>query len=543
MMKDNFDNIFKIEEGKIIFLKESLIQLDEKTNRKIAAGVLRGERLISIFGMNRIFFVSDIDEDKYILYELSKEESSRIKTLFMNLLDKLNDGVMITDEDGVIVAYNSSMETLENMEKEDMIGEFIWEAYGYHDVSASEHRKVFKTGSALENMYSAHTSVDGVELYTNYSTYPIIESDRTIGVMTVSGNEETIHERLKLASELKRQHNVNYNMQTGRIYSENGTTYGFSDFIGQSGVITSLIKEAQTISWLDNSVLIHGETGTGKEVLAQSIHNHGKRAKELFIGVNCSAIPENLLESILFGTVKGAYTGAVDQPGIFEEVGNGTLFLDEVNSMPMSLQVKLLRVLQEKRVTRLGDTKSYDLNARIISAMNENPFDAIKNGNLREDLYYRLAGYNLYIPPLRERKSDIILLVEYFLNRYAKLMGKNVIGVDDELRRLLNNYSWNGNIRELENLVENMLVVAGVDDKILNTSHIPKYLKKRIVGTSGVEKEGTDLITKVEAFESEIIIKTLEENNYNITHTSKKLGIIRQNLLYRMKKYGIEKKM
>lgn len=541
-MRDNFGSKIKIEDGKIVFQDENIISLDDHTNEKIAASIIRGERLISFDGLRRIFFVHEHD-DIYTLFEISKEESSRIRLLFTNLLDKLNDGVMITNEDGVIVAYNSSMETLENMEKEDMIGKYIWDAYGYHDVSASEHRRVFKTGSALENMYSAHTSVDGVELYTNYSTYPIIEKDRTIGVMTVSGNEETIHERLKLASELKRQHNVNYNMQTGRTYSENGTTYGFSDFIGESNQITALIKEAQTISWMDNSVLIYGETGTGKEVLAQSIHNHGKRAKELFIGVNCSAIPENLLESILFGTVKGAYTGAVDQPGIFEEVGNGTLFLDEINSMPIALQVKLLRVLQEKRVTRLGDTKSYELNARIISALNENPFDAIKNGNLREDLYYRLAGYNLYIPPLRERKSDIILLIEYFLNRYARLMGKKVIGIDDELRRLMNNYPWNGNIRELENLVENMLVVANTEDRILNVDHIPKYLRKRILGTSDVKSNETDLISKVEAFEKEIIIRTLEENNYNITHTSKKLGIIRQNLLYRMKKYEIDKKV
>lgn len=517
--------------------------LTDELDKKLAAAILRGERLVFVDGFNSIYFINELeDKNRFEVFPIIDSDITRVRELLMGVLDKLNDGLMISDKEGKIIVYNTAMEKLENMTREDMIGKYLWDAYGYEDDSTSEHRHVFKSGKALENMYSAHTLVDGEPLYTNYSTYPIFSNSEIIGVVTVSGNEEVIHERLRKATEVKRQHNVNYNLQTGRTYSDNGTTYGFSDFIGESEIIKSLINEAQTISWMDNNILIHGETGTGKEVLAQSIHNHGKRSGERFIGVNCSAIPENLLESILFGTVKGAYTGAIDHAGIFEEVGEGTLFLDEVNSMPITLQVKLLRVLQERRVTRLGDTKSYELKARIISAMNQNPFEAIKEGIIREDLYYRLAGFNLHIPALRDRKSDIILLLEYFLKRYSSLMGKKIIGIDDELRKILTNYTWKGNIRELENLVENMLVAANLEERYLTTDHIPKYLRKRILGSITTEEYITDdLITRVEEFERKIIQKALEENSYNITRTSKKLGLIRQNLLYRMKKYGIEK--
>lgn len=532
-----------LKNGELELLSETEHLLTTELNKKLASAILKGERLISVDGLNGIYFINELDEkDHFEIFPIGAEDTARLRELFMGVLDKLNDGLMISDKEGRIIVYNSAMEKLENMTREDMIGKYLWDAYGYEDDSTSEHRHVFKSGKALENMYSAHTLVDGDPLYTNYSTYPIFSNGEIIGVVTVSGNEEVIHERLRKATEVKRLHNVNYNLQTGRTYSDNGTTYGFSDFIGESEIIKSLINEAQTISWMDNNILIHGETGTGKEVLAQSIHNHGKRSKERFIGVNCSAIPENLLESILFGTVKGAYTGAVDHAGIFEEVGEGTLFLDEVNSMPITLQVKLLRVLQERRVTRLGDTKSYELKARVISAMNQNPFEAIKEGIIREDLYYRLAGFNLHIPALRDRKSDIILLLEYFLKRYSSLMGKKIIGIDDELRRILTNYTWKGNIRELENLVENMLIAANPEERYLTTEHIPKYLKKRILGSSITDDESNeDLITRVEEFEKKIIQKALEENSYNITRTSKKLGLIRQNLLYRMKKYNIEK--
>ncbi|MDO5689015.1 MAG: sigma 54-interacting transcriptional regulator [Tissierellia bacterium] len=460
------------------------------------------------------------------------------------VLNRLNDGIMISDEEGRIVAYNKAMEKVENMDRREMIGRFLWDAYGYDGESHSEHRHVFKTGKALENVYSAHTAVDGEPLYTIYSTYPIQKDGNTIGVVTISGNEQLMHDRLIQATESKRQHNVNYNLSNGRIYSENGTTYSFADFIGESDQIVQLIKEAQTISWLDNSILIVGDTGTGKEVLAQSIHNHGKRLTEPFIGVNCGAIPLNLLESILFGTVKGAYTGAVDHTGLFEEARGGTVFLDEINSMPLQLQVKLLRVLQEKRANRVGDNKSFELKCRVISAMNMEPMDAVREGRLREDLYYRLAGFTLHIPALTKRPRDIVLLIEYFARRYAGLMDKSIIGIDDSLKKILLSYTWPGNVRELENLVENMLILADPDEKYLKPVHIPRYMQRIYEGVElgrSVFEDERSLTEKTEEFERGLVIEALESSRYNISHAAKKLGILRQNLLYRMKKYGIQK--
>lgn len=466
-----------------------------------------------------------------------------MSTTLRALFDDLNEGVIISDETGRVIVYNKAMEKMENKSAEKMIGKFIWEAYGYNDRNASEHFQVLETGRELVNIYSAHVSVNGVPQYTNYSTYPIKDEEEIIGVLSICKNEKELHSLLMDTIESRRKHNVNYDIATGRTYSENGTSYSFSDFVGESEEISRLIKEAQNIAWLDNSILIVGETGTGKEVLAQSIHNYGKRSVEPFIGVNCGAIPENLIESILFGTVKGAFTGAVDHPGLLEEAGTGTLFLDEINSMPVLTQSKLLRVLQEKRVNRVGDNKSYEIKCRFISAMNEQPHDAIQGGSFREDLYYRLAGFNLYIPALRERKSDIDLLILSFLKRYAPLMGKNIIDIDDRLRSILQNYPWPGNIRELENLVENMLVSADANERVLGVEHIPAYLEKRILGPNpylDYEESEDSLPSTLASIEREIIRKSLEKNDYNYTKTAKELGIIRQSLMYRIKKLEIE---
>lgn len=460
-----------------------------------------------------------------------------------NIIANINDGIVASDFDGKVVIYNKAMEILEDKKSNDMLGNFLWDAYGYGQEEGSEHRGVFYSGEALINKYSAHAFSNGVPKYVSYSTYPILKDGEKVGVYTISKNETKLHNLLSETIDLKRQFNKEQDEK--KIYNSNGTSFTFSGIIGSSDPLNKLIKEAQAIAWLDNNILIVGETGSGKEVFAQSIHNYGKRSNEPFIGINCSAIPENLLESILFGTVKGAFTGALDHSGLFEEAKGGTLFLDELNSMPITMQTKLLRVLQERIVRPVGGNTTYPINCRIISAMNEEPQELIKNDRLREDLYYRVAGFNLFIPPLRERKVDIFDLSDTFISIHNKSMRKNVVGISKELKNVMGNYSWPGNVRELQHFIENLMVRVDEDEEYLRINHIPEYLKDKIMSSRALEmitEEKESLPNTLNSVERKIILEALDKNKWNISKTSRELGIIRQSLLYRIKKLGIERK-
>lgn len=220
--------------------------------------------------------------------------------------------------------------------------------------------------------------------------------------------------------------------------------------------------------------MIYGETGTGKELLVQSIHNASPRKSEAFIAQNCAAIPSSLLESILFGTAKGSYTGAVDRPGLFELADGGTLFLDEINSMPLDIQAKLLRVLENGVIRRIGGTKEHGVNVRIIAAMNEPADVCLREKTLRSDLYYRLNVINLQIPPLRDRKGDLPLLTDHFIQKYNFLFGKLVTKVDEEVKVRFNQYDWPGNVRELEHAIESAMNI--MDGDSITVEHIPMHI-------------------------------------------------------------------
>ncbi len=476
------------------------------------------------------------------LYENLKNDLSSLE-LMKEFFDTFNDGILITDKKGIIVVYNRAKEIQENRNRQDMIGKYTWDAYGYSGKEGSEHYRVFKSGKPILNKYSAHSVVSGVAKYISYSTYPIIVDKKVIGVYSISKNEDSLHESLVETIEKKRELNLKNNLEVSE-YLENGTRYNFSNIVGQSQDMKNVINLAQNVSFLDNSILIIGETGTGKEVLSQSIHNFGDRAKEPFIGINCSAIPENLLESMLFGTVKGAYTGAVESIGLFEKARGGTLFLDDINTMPLGLQAKLLRVLQEKRVARVGASETYPIKCRILSATNEDPFDLIDKRKLREDLYYRIAGFTIKIPPLRDRREDIIVLSEYFIRRYSKILGKSQIGVDYELKKILDRHSWPGNIREIENLIENMLVNSNDHEKYLTVKSIPNYLRDRFSVEKSEDKveknqDKASLNSMVENYERKIITEALEKNKGNISKTARTLDLNRNSLIYKMKRLEI----
>jgi arginine utilization regulatory protein len=314
-------------------------------------------------------------------------------------------------------------------------------------------------------------------------------------------------------------------------------------------VIEGAKRAARTSSY----VLIVGETGTGKELFAQSIHNASNRFSGPFISQNCAALPDNLIESLLFGTKRGAFTGAIDQPGLFEQANGGTLLLDEINSLNLNLQAKLLRALQEKTIRRVGDTKDTPVDVRVIANINEDPIDAVTNNHMRKDLYYRLGVVTVFIPPLRERKEDIPLLAQLFIKKYNDLFQMNVKGLSEEVEASFLEYDWHGNVRELEHLIEAAMNIMMDDEELIEYSHLPyQYRSKLHVKEKSTSSVSVDMFLKdrnditvslkdqMEYFEKSYIEHVLKNNDYNITRTADVLGLSRQSLQYRMKKLNIK---
>lgn len=311
--------------------------------------------------------------------------------------------------------------------------------------------------------------------------------------------------------------------------------------IGNSPQMKAIKELIESASQSDARILILGENGTGKELVAREIHNKSLRKNGPFIAVNCAAIPENLIEAELFGYVKGAFTGAVsDRVGKFELADKGTLFLDEVADMSLSTQAKVLRVLQEMKITRIGDTKEREINVRIIAATNKDIKDEIKKGNFREDLFYRLNVIPFYIPPLREREDDIPILLDYYLEKISKANNIEKKVFNEEALNYLKKYPWPGNIRQLRNIVERIMIM--VDKKEILLEDIKKYLDNEDIilkTTENTKYDDYKLNTAIDEFEKDFIERKLKENDYNITKTAKALGIYPSNLHFKIHKLGI----
>ncbi len=309
--------------------------------------------------------------------------------------------------------------------------------------------------------------------------------------------------------------------------------------IGKSKAIIELSQMIKKIAPTSATVLLTGESGVGKEVFAKAIHYNSPRASKPFIKINCAAIPEELLESELFGYEKGAFTGATTtKKGKFELADGGTIFLDEIGDMPLSLQAKILRVLQEKEIERLGGSTPIKIDVRIIAATNKDLEKMVYEGTFREDLYYRLNVISVHIPPLRERKEDIPLLVYYFLDRFNREYSKELT-ISDSLMEKLIEYNWPGNIRQLQNTIERMVILA--KDKILTEKDLPVDIKKQLKTSTGVKtkEEKLELPKTVEELEKEAIIKALEQTGYVIKKAAQKLGMTPRQVRYRMEKYNI----
>jgi DNA-binding NtrC family response regulator len=316
--------------------------------------------------------------------------------------------------------------------------------------------------------------------------------------------------------------------------------YGFESIIGRSKSLLRILEMTARVAQTDSIVLIHGETGTGKELLAKAIHQNSRRKNGPFVTINCGAIPGNLLESELFGHVKGAFTGAIaTKRGRVETADGGTLFLDEIGELPMDLQVKLLRLIQQGEIEKVGASSSSKIDVRIIAATHRNLQTMIEDGTFREDLYYRLAVIPLELPPLRERIEDIPELIQHLFIKSKQKHGRTELHLPESLLPGFSNYDWPGNIRELENVIERLVVLA-VGDKIC-ADDLPEFLKR---GSSPAELIRLDLSPQgisLEAVEKDLIIKALNKFGWNQTQAAKYLDISRRTLNYRMEKHSIRK--
>ncbi|OGP90891.1 MAG: histidine kinase [Deltaproteobacteria bacterium RBG_16_47_11] len=319
--------------------------------------------------------------------------------------------------------------------------------------------------------------------------------------------------------------------------------YSFENIVSKNETMLKIFEIIKKVAPYKSTILILGESGTGKELVARAFHYHSDRSQSAFIPVNCGAIPENLLESELFGHAKGAFTDAIrTKKGLFEEADEGTLFLDEIGELPLQLQVKLLRVLQDGEIRRVGEGKPIQIDVRIVAATAKDLIREVSEGRFREDLFYRLNVFPIHIPPLRERKEDVPLLVTHFIKKYSQVIGKNVTGIHPKALELLLNYRWFGNVRELENTIERAIVLA--DGSEIEKENLPIEIQgfQEKVQLSSISEEEYSIKKASKSLEINLIQKALKKTKGNHTHAARLLEISHRALLYKIKEYGIEEK-
>ncbi|MTI47181.1 MAG: AAA family ATPase [Firmicutes bacterium] len=446
------------------------------------------------------------------LFHAKRREKNRHKIL-KTVLDFSKSGIVVVNHMDEITSINPTAEQILRIDEKACIGcksSEVLPKLQLKDVIKSTKAEM----GSIEDYFGSSMIVDRVPMVVNSEVKGAIAFiQKATEIVTMGGN-----------------------LRQDWVQRGLTTKYTFNDIIGDSAAIVSTISLAKNYSHTDSTVLITGETGTGKELFAQSIHSESRRRNTPFVAINCSALPSNLLESELFGYIGGAFTGAKKsgKTGLFELAHKGTIFLDEIGEIDKSMQTKLLRVLQEQEVMRIGDNRIIPINVRIIAATNKDLYDEVQQGNFREDLYYRLNVLNLYLPPLRERKSDIKFLMEKIRNRMNKKINLMIEGFESEVIELFQNYCWPGNIRELENMIEKLSVIT--KSGVVGAELIP-FIRNCMHDNVSDYNENTE--QTLACMEIEAIGDALRRNHGNKTHAAKQLDIDRTTLIRKMKKYGL----
>lgn len=478
--------------------------------------VMEDDEIVGIVTLAELFKYQDIDGDE-------------IEIQLRIILGNLHEAVCVINNSGVVTFWNYSSEKLYGISRDDIVGGHI-EKYFPNALLM----KVLKEDKAFENI--KHKPKVGSDIII--SAIPLRYKGKLIGAVST---DRDVNEVTNLYMELdqERQRVEHLRQQMMEITQDK---YYFGKIIGKSKGLTDAIRLAKQVAKTDASVLITGESGTGKEVFSRAIHKESERTGN-FIPINCSAIPANLLESELFGYVEGAFTGAYKKgrAGKFELADKGTLFLDEIGDMPLIMQAKLLRVLQDGIVNRVGSEDSIKVNARIIAATNKDLNILMQQGEFREDLYYRLNVVSLVIPPLRERKEDIPDLINTFIIEFANKNNMGKITISPDAMKILTDYNWSGNVRQVRNTIErlvilskdNMIDIADIPIEIIQTTNVSPFMDLNI-------NNNFDLKKSVEDFERNVIIKALETSKGNKVEAAELLNIKRTTLYYKLNLYNID---
>ncbi|MBN1883102.1 MAG: sigma 54-interacting transcriptional regulator [Deltaproteobacteria bacterium] len=433
------------------------------------------------------------------------------------ILDNIADGVFTVDTDWKITSFNTAAENIVGIEKSEALGRRCHDVFSASIcTSRCALRHSIETGEAIIDQKIDIINSSGDKVPISISTAVMRDADGT-----VLGGVETFRD-LSAMEELRK---------------EISSRYTFEDIVGKHQAILDIFDILPDISESDSTVLIEGKSGTGKELFARAIHNLSPRSSGPFVAVNCAALPESLLESELFGYVRGAFTNATqDKPGRFALAKAGTILLDEVGELPLPTQVKLLRVLQERSYEPLGSVKSVDADVRIIASTNRDLAQMVREGLFREDLFFRLNVLRIRLPELINRRGDIPLLVDHFVARHAARTGKPIVGVSDDVLSFLMRYNFPGNVRELENIIEHGVVLCR--GEIIEMEHLPTELFGNAPALMSEIGTG-DLKTTRSQAEKQIIIDALARYDGNRLQTARELGMHKTTLWRKMKKFGL----
>jgi PAS domain S-box-containing protein len=471
----------------------------------------------------------DITEVVNLAEELT--DLKEIQTMLQAIIHSSDDAISVVDETGRGILINPAYSRITGLTHDQIIGQ-----PATADISEGEsmHMKVLQTRRAVRGV-PMRVGPNKREVIVNVA--PIIVKGKlkgSVGVIHDMSEMKSLNRELNRARELIRKLEAKYT---------------FEDIIGQSDEMMLAIEQAKLGAKTPATVLLRGESGTGKELFAHAIHNASDRKYNKFIRVNCAAISETLLESELFGYEEGAFSGAMrgGKRGFFEEANNGSIFLDEIGELPVNTQAKLLRVLQEKEIVRVGGTKPISINVRIIAATNVNLEKGIAKGSFREDLYYRLNRMPIHIPPLRKRKEEIPPLNERLIQKISQDYGRNVEGITPAALKQIMDYDWPGNVRELENILGRAIIFMKYNETLIDVQHLPELKNKQTTSESSVSQSNVSFLLDrslsdmMDEFEGEIIKQTLFRLKGNKTLTAKTLGLSVRNLYYKLEKYNIEK--
>ncbi|MEN3007577.1 sigma-54-dependent Fis family transcriptional regulator [Pseudothermotoga sp.] len=440
-----------------------------------------------------------------------------MEALLKAIIESTNDAISVADAEGKIVMVNKAYTKITGFSAQEVIGK-----PATIDIAEGEsmHMKVAQTKQPI---YGARLLVGPTRKEVVVDVTPLFvkgEFKGSVGVI------HDVSEIVRLSRELE---------EMRRIMRRLSARYTFEDIVAESAKMKAVIEQAMKVAHTPATVLLRGESGTGKELLAHAIHNASDRKDQPFVSVNCAAIPETVLESELFGYAPGAFTGArrEGKKGLLEEAHKGTVFLDEVGKMPLSLQPKLLRFLETKEISPVGGTKPIKIDVRIIAATNMNLEKMVEDGSFLPDLYFRLNVFPIHIPPLRERKEDIPALVQYIIKKLNQEYGRIVEGISPEALHKLISYDWPGNVRELENAIGRAMITMEPSERFIRAHHLPPL--KVSYQTHEITGEVKDLKRTLRQYEKSLITKSLEQNDWDVQKTAKELGLSVRTLYYRMK--------